>query len=318
MTARKLSRQSQGPAPYRDVLLKIGTDKSQSPTIRLIAICALPDGVAPLDDGTLLFITNHLDREVESTLREWAVEALSRVPLTPDQWLLSASKLPLVPPTELPRLLSIFEKSKDDAVGLALVKALQGPKVRPAVRLEQVKPILDKYGPKVQAAARPLYAAFAADRAGDVAKLETLVKQLPKGDVRRGQVVFHSQKAACSTCHKIGYVGGTIGPDLTKVGGPRTERDLLESIVFPSASFVRSYEPVKVTTKDGRTVQGILKKDAPDELVITVSATEEVRIQRTNVDDVKPGTVSVMPAGLDQQLTPQELADLVAFLKANK
>jgi putative heme-binding domain-containing protein len=116
----------------------------------------------------------------------------------------------------------------------------------------------------------------------------------------------------------MGYLGGKVGPDLTRIGGVRTERDLLEAVVFPSASFVRSYEPVKATTLDGRAFQGVLKADTPDELVLTTSATEEVRVARKDVDEVTPGTVSVMPSGLDQQLTKQELADLIAFLKASK
>jgi putative heme-binding domain-containing protein len=279
----------------------------------MTALSALPSNRITVDESRIEFVCKHFDR-----IPYTAIKALEKIRLTPGQGVRITGLFASASPTDIPRLINLFEKSKDDAVGLALVKALSDPKVRPAVRLEQVKPILDKYGPKVQEAAKPLYAAFAADRAGETAKLESLLKDLPAGDVRRGQVVFQSQKAACATCHKIGYVGGTVGPDLTKVGSLRTERDLLESIVFPSASFVRSYEPVKLTTKDGRTVQGILKKDAPDEVVITLNATEETRIARDNVDEIKPGSVSIMPAGLDQQLTKQDLADLVAFLKANK
>jgi putative heme-binding domain-containing protein len=137
-----------------------------------------------------------------------------------------------------------------------------------------------------------------------------------KGDVRRGQLVFNSQKGACASCHAIGYLGGKIGPDLTHVGKIRDERDLLESILFPSASFVRSYEPVEVTTNRGRVFNGLVKLDTPDQLILTVSATEEVRIPRADVDVVKPGKVSIMPAGLEKVLSPQEMADLVAFLKA--
>ena len=128
--------------------------------------------------------------------------------------------------------------------------------------------------------------------------------------------MFNGTKAQCASCHKIGYVGGLVGPDLTRVGGIRTERDLLESIVFPSASFVRSYEPVRVTTAAGRTLNGVLKKDAPDEIVLAVAADKEERVARPDVETIAPSSVSVMPAGLDQQLTVQELADLVAFLKA--
>jgi putative heme-binding domain-containing protein len=131
-------------------------------------------------------------------------------------------------------------------------------------------------------------------------------------------VVFNGAKAACVACHKIGYVGGTAGPDLTRIGAIRTDRDLLDSVLFPSAAFVRGYESVKVSTKDGRDFTGLLKVDAPDEVVLVVAADKEVRLPRADIEEVKPGTVSVMPAGLDQQLTKQELADLIAFLRACK
>ena len=139
---------------------------------------------------------------------------------------------------------------------------------------------------------------------------------LKDGEVRRGQLVFNNPKAACVSCHSIGYIGGKVGPDLTHIGKIRSERDLLESIVFPSASFVRSYEPVQVFTKRGKQLNGVLRKDAPDEVVLAPNATEEARIPRNDIEEIRPGTVSIMPAGLDQQLTPRDLADLVAFLKA--
>ena len=93
---------------------------------------------------------------------------------------------------------------------------------------------------------------------------------------------------------------------------------MLESIVFPSASFVRGYEPMLVVTTDGKSHNGLLRKDAPDEIVLVVAADKEERIPRSEIDAIEPSKVSVMPAGLDQQLTVQELADLVAFLKACK
>ena len=87
------------------------------------------------------------------------------------------------------------------------------------------------------------------DAAKQRAKLEELLSGINGGDIRRGQAVFNGTKAACASCHAVGYVGGKVGPDLTRIGSIRTERDLLESIVFPSVSFVRGYEPVVVTTK---------------------------------------------------------------------
>jgi len=212
------------------------------------------------------------------------------------------------PHTDADRLLEAFAQSSDDKVGETLVATLKASPVRSSLRPEFIKPRLAKYSPKVQKEAEALYALLNADAAKQKARVDELLADFKDGDVRRGQAVFNSTKAACSACHAIGYLGGTLGPDLTHVGKIRTERDLLEAIVFPSASFVRSYEPLQVTTKKGKVYNGLL----------ATSATEEVRIARQDIDEVQPGKVSIMPAGLDQQLTRQELADLVTFLKGCK
>jgi putative heme-binding domain-containing protein len=199
-----------------------------------------------------------------------------------------------------------------------MVKSLRDPSVRNSIRVELVKPILDKYPNAVRDEAEKLYTELAEARKDEHARLEKILAGLKPGDIRRGQLVFNSSKIQCIACHKVGYVGGTIGPDLTRIGSIRTERDLLESIVFPSASFVRSYEPMRVLTTDDRTFNGIIKKDAPDEIIIVVAADKEERIARADIASITPSSVSLMPGGLDQQLSQQELADLIAFLKACK
>jgi putative heme-binding domain-containing protein len=107
-----------------------------------------------------------------------------------------------------------------------------------------------------------------------------------------------------------------LGPDLTRIGQIRSERDLLEAIAFPSASFARGYEPVSVRTTSGEVHAGMLRGDLPDEIVLATGDREEKRIARPLVADIQPGAVSLMPPGLAEQLTRQELADLLAFLKA--
>src|SRR5439155_20155569 len=198
------------------------------------------------------------------------------------------------------------------------IDALRASPGRSAVRLETLKPRLAKFDAALQKQAEELCAANNPDTAKQKAQLEELLTWLEAGDVRRGQAVFQSTKAACSSCHAIGYLGGKVGPDLTHIGKIRSQRDLLEAIVIPSASFVRSYEPWLVATKNGKIYNGVLRKDAPEEVLLATGATEEVRIARTDIEEMQPSKVSLMPSGLDQQLTPQELADLVAFLKACK
>ncbi|MBN9121352.1 MAG: c-type cytochrome [Planctomycetes bacterium] len=282
---------------------------------RLALLAARPAGQT-VDPGALRFLVESLDRGMATADRSSSADVLARSKLDAGQLVALAGALKTVAPLELPKLLGAFDKSKDEKVGLALVAALRDPIVRPGIRAEAVKPILDKYPKAVKDAAENLYAELAEARKGETARLEKLLKDMPTGDVRRGQLVFNGAKTNCIACHKVGYVGGTAGPDLTRIGGIRTERDLLESIVYPSASFVRSYEPYRVVTKDDRTLNGVLKKDAPDEIVIVVAADKEERIARADIESVAPSTVSLMPAGLEQQLTPQDLADLIAFLKA--
>jgi putative membrane-bound dehydrogenase-like protein len=317
-TARGLKVPPQRAAKLTAALLRIGNDAKAPVSLRLGALAAVPGGLSNVEPGLFAFLRAQLDPEESVAVRGAAADVLSRAQLNKEQLLALAESLKTVGPMELDRLLEAYAKASDESVGLALVASLKNASSRSGLRVEMVKPRLTKFGPAVQKQAEELYALLNADTAKQRARLEELLGGLKDGDVRRGQAVFNSQKAACASCHAIGYLGGNVGPDLTHVGSIRTERDLLEAIVFPSASFVRSYEPVQVMTKSGKLYNGVLKKDAPDEVVLATSATETVRLAREEIEDVQPSKVSIMPAGLDQQLSPRDLADVVAFLKACK
>jgi putative membrane-bound dehydrogenase-like protein len=317
-TARALAVPKRNSGKLATALLRVADDDKAPPSVRLGALAAVPGGLAEVKPATFDFLLARLDREQPVADRGAAVDVLARAKLTPDQLTALTAAFAKVAPTEADRLLEAFAQSSDETVGETLIAALKKAPARSSLRPEFIKPRLAKFGPKVQKEAEGLYALLNADLAKQRARLDELLAQLKDGDVRRGQAVFNSTKASCSACHAIGYLGGTIGPDLTHVGKIRTERDLLESIVFPSASFVRSYEPVEITTKKGKVYNGVVRRETPDEVVLATSATEEARIARQDIDEVQPGKVSIMPAGFDQQLTRQELADLVAFLKACK
>src|SRR5262249_33438320 len=98
----------------------------------------------------------------------------------------------------------------------------------------------------------------------------------------------------------------------------RTGRDLLESIVFPSASFVRGYEPWIISTKDGLVHNGLMGRDTADAIYLIRADRSEIRIPRSAIEEIHPGRVSIMPQGLDGQLSRQELGDLLTFLLSLK
>jgi putative membrane-bound dehydrogenase-like protein len=300
----------------RNRLLGIAADARNADGLRLDALAAVPGGLVKPDETLYRFLIERLDRGQTVATRTTAADVLARAGLTTDQLSRLADALRSAGPVEVDRLLTAFEQSNNEAVGLKLIKVLGESSALSSLRTDALKAHLAKYSPEVRNQAEALYARLNVDAAKQKARLEQLVTTLSAGDIRRGQLVFHSEKAACYSCHAIGYRGGNVGPDLTKIGSVRADRDLLEAIVFPSASFVRSFEPVAIATQDGKVYNGLIRGETADELVLATGVNQEARIARRNIEELRPGTVSVMPAGLDQQLTPQELADLVAFLKA--
>src|SRR5690606_24416027 len=139
--------------------------------------------------------------------------------------------------------------------------------------------------------AKPLLERPMADATIRAAELEERLKLVANGDIRRGQAVFHSSKAACASCHAIGYVGGTVGPDLTRIGKIRTERDLLEAILFPSVSFVRSYEPVTIVTVNGQVFQGVPQEQSGDSITLVMAADKSVTIPQDEIEEMHPSSV---------------------------
>ncbi len=315
-TVRALPLSQGKTAPLRARLLAIGSDAKTPVGLRLEALSAIPGGLTGVGDDLFTFLIQQLDREQTVAIRTTVADVLARAKLSTGQLDRLAEAIRSAGPVEVDRLLTAFEQSRDESIGLKLLKVLGESSALASLRIDALKAHLAKYGPAVQKQAETIYARLNVNAAKQKARLEQLMTTLSAGDIRRGQLVFHSEKAACFSCHAIGYRGGTVGPDLTRIGSIRADRDLLEAIVFPSASFVRSFEPVAIATQDGKVYNGLIRGETADELILATGVNQEARITRRNIEEMRPSTVSVMPAGLDQQLTPQELADLVAFLKA--
>jgi len=311
--AAPLSRRKALPAAWSAPLEKLASDEATPAGDRLAAIAALP-----VASGSIAYLAKSLQRDRPQQERQWALESLGRAKPAPEQWDTIAAALAEASPTDIGRILELFGAKSGSAAGLALARALGRPEVARAVPVAAARQVFSAHGPEVRAAAETVLAKLDPGADAERKRVLALVAELPAGDARRGHAVFNSAKTACAACHKIGYVGGDAGPDLSRIGQVRSRQDLIEAIVAPSASFVRSYEPVVAALHSGKLVSGVLKSENESEVVIQTGPSVVERVPRREVESVTPGAVSLMPAGLDKQVTPQELADLVAFLLERK
>lgn len=152
-------------------------------------------------------------------------------------------------------------------------------------------------------------------------KLDELVPVVESGlrsggrDYDQGRRAFAA--VTCATCHRFANEGGAIGPDLTNVIGRFSVRDLLESIVHPSKVISDQYGAISIVTTDGRVVTGRIGNMNGDSISIVedmFNAGRLTRVSRDDVESIQPSSISMMPEGLLNTLTAEEIQDLVAYL----
>jgi putative heme-binding domain-containing protein len=131
------------------------------------------------------------------------------------------------------------------------------------------------------------------------------------GSIAAGAIVY--TKAQCASCHRMGEKGTSVGPDLTSLTKRFTRRETIESILYPSHVISDQYASKKVMTRDGKIASGIMSKTAKG-ISIRTSDLQNVTIDKDDIEEIVPSKQSLMPAGLLDNLSPNDIRDLMCYL----
>ena len=139
------------------------------------------------------------------------------------------------------------------------------------------------------------------------------------GVVADGQRLFlDRQRLQCGVCHRITGVNAAepigIGPDLTGIGARLNRVQLFEAIVDPSRQIAPEYQGLSILRLDGTVVTGLMDQETAEVVVIRTATGERIRVPLDEIDQRQVSPQSLMPSGLAQQLSAQEMADLIEFL----
>lgn len=248
-------------------------------------------------------------RNSRTPLQEAAIAVLGRHPTEQtDQLLLE--KLPSATPAMKQALITAL-LSHDDG-SLRLLNVLKNGQLQSTGLMDAATQTRLLKHPKkeiAKLAAKVFADSTSASRAAVVEKFKPALKL--QGDAARGKTVFAS---VCISCHKLDGVGLELGPDLRSVAQHDAEK-LLNSILDPSAIIEPGFMAYHCTLKSGEQLYGVIATETSASLTLKMAGNITKSVLRNDVASLKSTGISLMPEGLEAAMTPQSLADLIAYLK---
>nr|MDH4478210.1 hypothetical protein [Verrucomicrobiaceae bacterium] len=260
-TPRLLDALKKLQSPRFDTKLQaLAKDSTQPLSVRLKALDTLKNLTLTPETFSLL-LDSLTGPQNSAAARIQAASMLAKAPLTPEQFSTLAPAFAQVGPVELKELLSLARKSKDPAQLRTLATSLAS---NPALISQQesiYRTTFSSAPPEIfETLIHPAYAKAEAATEAKKRQLSSLAeKATTTGDPAKGRDLFAQGTGTCIACHKIGDLVRDIGPNLSPIGAIRTERDLLESILFPSNTLARDYEAHLFETRDGQSHLGVIR-----------------------------------------------------------
>jgi uncharacterized repeat protein (TIGR03806 family) len=200
--------------------------------------------------------------------------------------------------------------------GLALLELIERGAAPPEAREEIVALALEQ--PAIEV--RDLFERFLpperrAKRLGTVVNADSLLALA--ADAERGrQLFFRDGGATCKSCHRVNGQGETLGPDLSQIGKKYPPRELLTHLLEPSKFIEPKYVAHVLESTDGRVWTGLLVERTETEVLLRTAQNQPIRLATDEIEVLVPQPKSLMPELLLRDLTPQQAADLLAYLSS--
>ncbi|WP_166831886.1 PQQ-dependent sugar dehydrogenase [Thalassoroseus pseudoceratinae] len=255
-----------------------------------------------------------IDQSGLGLIREWIAS------LPAEQPSLAVRKLRKEQATILARMRTeesaVDELLASTSGALQLLSALDEGTLSPTVQQRIIEAATDSTPPHI----RGLFERFLPEsrrskRLGESVDLAMILGL--NGDAKRGRDLFlNATGVQCRNCHQVSEQGRNVGPRLDGVGKRLSRRQLLESILDPSAVIDEKFRTWLVQTADGRVISGLLIERTDQAVVLRGTDGKDVRVPMSDVEQLVPAQKSLMPDLLARDLTAKELADLLSFLQS--
>jgi putative membrane-bound dehydrogenase-like protein len=133
------------------------------------------------------------------------------------------------------------------------------------------------------------------------------------GDSSRGKLVFNK---VCANCHRLNGHGHEVGPDISDTRN-RSREALLYDILDPNQKLEPKFTAYQVVTDEGVVLQGLIVTETPEVIVLRLAEGKEQAIARQSMEVFRSSGQSLMPEGVEKEISHQEMADLLTYLKGS-
>ncbi len=195
----------------------------------------------------------------------------------------------------------------------AILEALEAGRIRFSelnLDLEQRRTLLRSSSPAIAERAGKLFGDE--EYSNRKAIVTEWLAQLPvAGDLEEGRTVFANK---CATCHHVKGTGHRVGPELEALSH-RSVEDLLSHILDPNMAINPNYVSCVVETEEGEVVNGLLSTESADAITLLQPEAKSVTIPRQQISQLRTLETSLMPEGLEKDLSPQQMRSLIRFLQ---